>query len=215
MRILLLGSTGRTGKYVLNFSLFMGHQVTALVGNPARIERYSPDLRILAGSPAEKSDISAAMNGCDAVIVTLNNLNSANSAHVQVPFFIANSVRNCLEVMAERGTRRIAVMSMLGVGDSLEYAPAAIRGMKDHGEFKTLFADHEATDILLTESSLDWTEVRPAALCDNGPLKNLLVTYAGTPRPAPTISRRHVAKFLVECLEDKRYFKQNPIISER
>lgn len=215
MRIFLLGATGRTGKYVLNFSLFMGHQVTALVRNPAKIDRVLPNLRVLPGSPENATDIREGIRNCDAVIVTLNNLSRPGCSGDQKPFLIANSVRNCLAAMSEQGTGRIAVMSMVGVGDSLEYAPAAIRGMKDSAEFKNLFADHEATDMLLQESSVNWTEARAVALCDNVPLKHLVVTYAGTPRPAPTISRRHVAKFLVECLEDKNYFKQNPIISER
>lgn len=215
MRIFLLGATGRTGKYVLNFSLLLGHQVTALVRDPARISRIQPDLRILKGSPEDPADIKEGIKNCDAVIVTLNNLSQPGCGGGQAPFFIANSVRNCLGAMSERGPRRIAVMSMVGVGDSLDYAPAAIRAMKDQGELKTLFADHEATDMLLKESDMDWTEVRAVALCDNGPLKDLVVTYAGTPRPAPTISRRHVGKFLVECLEDKYYFKKSPIISER
>lgn len=215
MRIFLLGGTGRTGKYVLNFSLLMGYQVTALVRNPAGIDRIPPELRIVTGSPENEADIKEGMRNCDAVIVTLNNLSRPGAGGGQAPFLIANSVRNCLAVMSNRGPARIAVMSMLGVGDSLEYAPAAIRGMKDSAEFKTLFSDHEATDMLLRESDANWTEVRAVALCDNGPLKDLVVTYAGTPRPAPTISRRHVAKFLVECLEDRNYFKKSPIVSER
>jgi len=215
MRILLLGATGRTGKFVLNFCLLMGHQVTALVRDSARLERITPDLRVVKGSPEILSDVQEAIKNCDAVIVTLNNITTPGNISVQAPFLIANSVRNCLAAMAERGPRRIVVMSMLGVGDSLGYAPAAIREMKGGNGFKTLFADHEATDILLKESVMDWTEVRAVALCDNGPLKDLVVTCGGTPRPAPTISRRHVAKFLVECLDDKNYFKKSPIISER
>jgi len=215
MRIFLLGATGRTGKYVLNFSLLMGYQVTALVRDPARLDRILPDLRVVTGSPENAADIQEGIRNCDAVIVTLNNLSRSECGGGQAPFLIANSVRNCLSAMARRGPDRIAVMSMLGVGDSLEYAPAAIRGMKGSTEFKNLFADHEATDLLLRESTVNWTAARAVALCDNGPLKDLVITYGGTPRPAPTISRRHAAKFLVECLDDKNYFKKSPVISER
>jgi len=215
MRILLLGATGRTGRFVMDFCRLLGYQVTALVRDASRLERIPPDLRVVKGSPEILSDVQEAIKNCDAVIVTLNNISTPGSISIQAPFLIANSVRNCLAVMAERGPRRIVVMSMLGVGDSLGYAPAAIHGMKGSNEFKTLFADHEATDMLIKESPLDWTEVRAVGLRENGPLKDLIVTYAGTPRPAPTISRRHVAKFLVECLDDKNYFKKSPIISER
>jgi putative NADH-flavin reductase len=138
MRIFLLGATGRTGKYVMNFSLLMGHQVTALVRNPARIERIQPDLRVLTGSPENTEDIKEGMRNCDAVVVTLNNLSQPGYGSGQTPFLIANSVRNCLSVMSERGPRRIVVMSMVGVGDSMEYAPAVIRAMKDGGELKPL-----------------------------------------------------------------------------
>jgi putative NADH-flavin reductase len=215
MRIFLLGATGRTGKYVMNFSFLMGHQVTALVRNPAKIDRILPDLRVLTGSPENITDIREGMRNCDAVIVTLNNLSQSGCGSDQTPFLIANSVRNCLSVMSERGPRRIVVMSMVGVGDSLECAPAAIRAMKDGGELKPLFADHEAADMLLKRSDMNWTEVRAVALCDQGPLKDLVVTYGGVPRPAPTITRRHAAKFLIECIEDRRYFGKAPVISER
>jgi hypothetical protein len=36
----------------------------------------------------------------------------------------------------------------------------------------------------------------------NGPVKELVVSYGGQPKPAMLISRKHVAKFMIDCLQN-------------
>jgi putative NADH-flavin reductase len=49
MRFLAIGGSGRTGKLVINELLERGHQVTALIRNPASLEERS-GLNIVQGT---------------------------------------------------------------------------------------------------------------------------------------------------------------------
>lgn len=42
MKLLLLGATGRTGKLALDYALPLGHEVVALVRDPAKVSVTSP-----------------------------------------------------------------------------------------------------------------------------------------------------------------------------
>jgi hypothetical protein len=57
--------------------------------------------------------------------------------------------------------------------------------------------------------------VRPAILTNDTSLKPLVVSYEGRPKPALTIARALVARFLVEILDKPEFFRKLPIVSER
>ena len=70
MKILVLGATGRTGKFIIEEALKKGHYVTAIARDPAKLEKYKID--IIQGTPYDYDTLEKALNGCDAVINTLN-----------------------------------------------------------------------------------------------------------------------------------------------
>jgi len=49
MKILLLGATGRTGKYVIEEALKKGHKISAIARDPEKIKDYQID--ITKGTP--------------------------------------------------------------------------------------------------------------------------------------------------------------------
>ena len=64
------------------------------------------------------------------------------------------------------------------------------------------------------DSKLDWTIVRPVGLNDHKELKTLEVTYDAPP-PTRSISRRQVAKFMVDALETNFFINKAPTLSEK
>jgi uncharacterized protein YbjT (DUF2867 family) len=66
---------------------------------------------------------------------------------------------------------------------------------------------------LLKASSLDWTIIRPAGLTNSSREKAVKVSFNGDPKPGYTISRRNVAKFMLEALENRSYLRQSPTVS--
>src|SRR3979409_1428120 len=76
MNLLVLGATGRTGRLVVEQALAADHGVTALVRSPEKLTLVHSNLRVVAGEATDKSALSEALEGADAVISTLGGTGS-------------------------------------------------------------------------------------------------------------------------------------------
>lgn len=216
-RILLFGATGRTGGHVLNYALEKGYAVTALVRNPEKLAITSAQLKVVKGFPTNAEDVKSAMEDCDILISTLSALpenESISFKKLNAPHTLETSMRNAIQSMQESGKKRIITLSSIGVGDSFPLAPWYMKFFIKISNFKIVFADHNRQEGLLMESDLDWTIARPVALNDDTTIKKLAVTYTQTPSPF-RISRKQLAKFLVDCIHDSNFIRKAPILSER
>jgi uncharacterized protein YbjT (DUF2867 family) len=214
--ILLIGATGRTGQHVLSYALDKGHHVKALVRDPEKIAVKSDRLELITGTPVELEDVRKAAPGCDAVISTLNNPRKTESIWarpVNPPDLMTACMRNEVTAMKESGIRRIVLMTGAGAGDSYAAMPLFMKAFIKLTSLKYVYADHDGQEAVLKESGLDWTIVRPVGLTDKDEIRELAVGKDG--KHSAFISRRAVAKFLVDSLEDNNLIGQAPIISER
>ncbi len=72
MKLTLLGATGPTGQRVLDQALKAGHQVTALVRDPARLpQRQDGRVTVVTGDATRTEDLKQAISGSDAVLSAL------------------------------------------------------------------------------------------------------------------------------------------------
>lgn len=217
-RILLLGATGRTGRLALEYALSQGMEVSALVRNAAAITARSDRLTVIEGSPMNADDVRNAVEGCEAVVSTLNNNRTSDNPwarRLSPSLFMTQSIRTCLAAMKERGMRRIVVLSSVGVNDSFDDAVFVMRWLIRNTNLQYTFQDHDAQESELRRSGMDWTAVRAALLNDGKKLKTLVESYYNEPKPALMISRLHTARYLIDCLNDQTTFRKAPTISER
>jgi putative NADH-flavin reductase len=122
--LFLLGATDRTRRLAADYALTEGHTVTALVREPARLAAR-PGLKLVTGTPEREADIEDAFaraSPADGVVVALNNVRTSDlpwAKQVSPPRFMADAVRFTTDAMKRHGVERIAVVSAIGVGDSL------------------------------------------------------------------------------------------------
>lgn len=215
-RILLLGATGRTGSLAVQYALDRGYSVTALVRNPDRINIQSDRLTVIKGLPTEIKDVRQAMKNCDCVISLLSALSEKESMSFRKiipPHTLETSIRNIVICMEEIGIQRILSLSSIGVGDSFRYAPWYMKLFIRISNFKIVFADHHKQEQLLKKSDLDWTIVRPVALNNNEESGTLIIQYDRTPKPF-TMSRKQLAKFMIDNIPTTEFIRKAPILSE-
>lgn len=215
-RILLYGATGRTGELIVAYALQKGYAVTALVRNPDKLQLKSEHLTIIRGLPTNLDDVRQALRGCDAVISALSALPESDSMSrkkLTLPHTLATTMRNTVTAMGEQGVRRIVTLSSIGAGESWPYAPWYMRLAIKLTNFKFVFADHGAQESLLRQSNLDWVIARPVALNNNETTGKLVVGYDKTPSPF-AISRRQLARFMVDSLAGNEFVHQAPLLSE-
>lgn len=65
---------------------------------------------------------------------------------------------------------------------------------------------------MVRASDVDWVLARSVALSDAAPSGPLRAALAGTEKPAMSISRADVARFLLDALEDDTWLHQAPLI---
>ena len=215
--ILLFGATGRTGRQVLKYALGKGYNVTALVRSPEKITEKSAALTVIKGLPTDVDAVRKANLNCDRVISTLNPISEKDIISlrkIKPPRILEKSVRNAIECMRENGIRKIAVVSSVGIGDTYLLATWFMRLLGKITNFRNSFDDHNKQESILMNSNLDWVIARPVSLNNNETLQNLVINYDKKPSPFK-ISRKQLAKFLVDCLETGEYFKKSPILSEK
>ncbi|MCE7991792.1 MAG: NAD(P)H-binding protein [Roseivirga sp.] len=218
MKILLLGATGRTGSHILTEALKRGYEVHALVRDPSKVKIQSIGLVLFTGNPENRMALAKAIEGCDAVVSALNisRVSDFPWARLRTPVdFLENMLTHLIELMSDEQIKRLVLTSAWGVGDSRKEIPGWFRWFIDNSNVGKAYSQHEIQENLLRNSNLDWTAVRPVGLTNRNKIKELVVSEQGKPRPRLTISRKHTAQFMLNCLEEASYIRATPVISEK
>jgi uncharacterized protein YbjT (DUF2867 family) len=209
MRVLVIGATGGTGRELVQQALAQGHQVTAFVRDPAKLQIEHANLRVAQGDVLDYATVEAAMRGQDAVLSALGHKR----------FFYPNKIqsvgmRNILRAMKACEVPRLICETALGIGSSVGrlglpyifFVLPLILGF--------YMWDKVRQEELIMASDRDWIIVR-AGLLKNGPARG---AYRHGPEagnyfwPLP-ISRADVAAFMLKQLRDDSYLAQAPGIS--
>ena len=209
MKILVIGSTGGTGRAIVEQALAQGHHVTAFARRPEEVTLRHERLEIAQGNVLDEKSVSEAVQGKDAVLSALG--------HKQ--WFIKTSIlsegtRNIIAAMQKHGVKRFVCETTLGIGDT--------RGKL--GLYYTLFVipvivffyfkDKERQERYIQESGLDWVIVRPGQLT-NGRKRGTYRhgTEVGSWWRTVTISRADVADFMLKQLTEDAYLRKTPGIA--
>ena len=208
MKLLVLGATGATGLQIVQQALAQGHQVTALVRDPAKLKISHPALRVVQGSmPEDAAALASALQGQDAVLSSLGLRNALRANSLQ-----ERSMQALVPAMLAAGMRRLITVSANGVGDSHAASPLLPRIMY-RLLLGDIFADKKAGEDVVRASSLDWTFAYPTLLT-NGPRTG---KYRAGERlelsGMPKISRADVADFVLKQLQDRSWSRKRPVIT--
>ena len=218
MRIAILVGTGRTGQWILKEGVERGHELVALVRSPEKIPDASPRLQFVKGSPTIINDVRKAVKGADAVLSALNVNRSSDLPWATVTSpkdLISSSIKNAIDAMHEEHVKRIVVVSAYGVGETKKNIGSIGRLFLYGTNVKYAYLDHERQEQLLMASDLDWTALRPTRLVSNEALKQVIASIDGVPKPKGSISRRNLARFMLDCAEKVLHVRQAPTVSQK
>ena len=216
MKILLFGISGRTGKLVAAEAIKRGHSVVGIARDPAKVSL--PGAEIIAGTPYDYQTVENAIEGCDAVISTMSGFPSSQSLFGKLPEphdIMSVSVGNAVKLMKQKGISRIAIMTALGVGDSLKQVPLIFRILIAISNIGIAYKDHAAQETILENSKLDWTVVRPVSLNDKNDEIAVMYNLKGESKIKSSVSRNAVAHFMLDCIEKGLFIWQKPGISNK
>jgi len=172
---------------VVEQALAAGHTVTALVRSPGKLTTANPNLRVVSGSATDKSDLSRALQGADAVISTLGGKGSV----------IEDSSQAIVAAARAAGVSRVVVLSSWVVEqDRMDAVSRLVTGIA----MGPMIKDKSAGERVLRRSDLEWTIVYPSVLTDGPANGSVVVVPEGAKRRlSERISRADVAAWLVQA----------------
>lgn len=207
-RIAVFGATGLTGGLVVRRALAQGHEVVALVRDPARMRLEHPALVVIGGSPTAISDVERCVQGADAVI---HCLGIGGKGDGRPTTLVSDSVKAVLAAMQRHGVPRIVCMSNVGAGGSGTWfanriiIPLFLRWLVP------IVEDKNRMEAALKEGSVEWVSVRLPNIVE-GPVKPCRVSADGR-SIGLSITSESAALFLLEQVSSDKYLRRAPSVS--
>lgn len=200
MKTIIFGASGTVGKLAVQQMLHDGHEVTAFARSPEKIAIDDPKLTYVAGDALSASAVANAVNGHDAVVITLGSGMSRKSK------IRSQGTLNIIQAMHKHGVQRLICQSTLGAHESWSNLNFFWKRIMFGALIRPVFQDHELQENFVRASGLKWTIVRPGAF-EEGPETGAFKEDIKPMDRALTlkISRADIARFLSRQLSDLRY----------
>ncbi|MCT4355859.1 NAD(P)H-binding protein [Streptomyces sp. Je 1-79] len=198
MKLTVFGATGGIGREIVRQALAAGHDVTAVVRDPARFAVTGERLEVYRADLTDPAALRGAVAGKDAV---LSGLGARSRADAGVT---AKLTRSVVAAMDAESVRRLLVVSASPLGPVPDGEPllgkaiTAIVG----SVLKDVYADLRVMEAELAASATDWTSVRPPKLT-NAPVTGRYRTVVdGNPRGGRSLARADVAHAMLAMIDD-------------
>ena len=163
--VALIGASGFVGTAILNELLMRGHQVTAIVRNPEKINAENPHLQVVKADVADTETLVKICQGKDALISAYNpgwtNPNIYEETLHNYPLILqAAKQAQVGRLLCVGGAGTLFCAPGLRVVDSGVIPDAIMGGVRSLGEFYL--------NTLMNEKDIDWVFFSPAGTLEPG-----------------------------------------------
>ncbi|MFK0047310.1 NAD(P)-dependent oxidoreductase [Streptomyces sp. NPDC090741] len=204
MKLTVFGATGGVGREVVRQALDAGHEVTAVVRDPARLDVPAHE-RLVVAVVRDLTDEDALVPVLAGRSAVISALGAASNKQARLTPVTGPALRAIVSAMDRAGVSRLAAVSAAPVGPDVAtdgfvarrvFLPLLRRALRD------LYADLAVMEATIRASDTDWTVIRPPRLL-NKPRTGSYRRVIGANVPdARTISRADVADALLVSLTD-------------
>jgi putative NADH-flavin reductase len=198
MRVIIFGSTGRTGKYLIQYALEQGFEVTAFARLPDAVSIHHPRLRVHQGDATREKEVDAAFaSGQDAVLFAVGtDLGQTNLRQT--------AMKNIIAAMQKHHVRRIVGIGGMGILQESE-EKMIFEDPEFPKEYHPVSQDHYAAWQALLRSGLDFTFVCPPNIPD-GPFTGKYIVQENYPPDGKfLIDTADLAHFMIQELAEPRF----------
>ena len=197
MKLVVFGSTGGTGKQIVERALADGHDVVAVARRPDAVTATHAHLKVVKGDVLEPASVTAAIAGADCVLAAIGPANNK-----QPGTLISAGMANLVTAMTAAGPKRLVFESGLMMTDGTGLSLFSRIGVSIYRSmYRALWADKKIAEATILASALDYVIVRPPALDDTerGGIKNGVDIAVSA---ASKIGHADVARFMVAAASD-------------
>jgi putative NADH-flavin reductase len=206
MRLAIFGSTGPTGRELVQQALAAGHYVTAYARTPTLLDVHHERLSVMQGDVLDPARVAEAVVGQDAVLSALG------VKPWNVGCTLSEGTRHIVAAMRRHGVRRLIVLSSYGVSESWNSATLPHR-LAMWLVLRGIYRDKARQDGILRASDRDWVLVRPSRFTKGPRTGDYRVASELRLGLRAEISRADVADFMLRQLTDGTWLRQAVVIS--
>jgi putative NADH-flavin reductase len=199
MKLTVFGATGGTGRELVRQALDAGHDVTAVVRDPARLPVSGDRLEIVRSGLEDPEELRR--------YAVLSGLGPRGRKADGVTARLTRAITGAMET---EGVRRLLVVSASPVGPAPEGdgpLDRAVRGIVS-AVLKDVYADLREMEADLARSDTDWTCVRPPRLQDKPLTGRYRTVVGGTPARGRFLARADVAHAMLSMIDAKETVRQ-------
>ncbi len=199
MKLTIFGATGATGTCLTEQALAAGHDVTAVVRDPARLTVPAhPLLQVVTASVIDPDSIGPAVAGSDAVVTAIGPRGTGPTTVIQ------DSASAIIAAMEKAGSRRLLILSGSIVADEGDspYLRYLLKPLARRTFLRHVCADMRAGESQVRHSDLDWTIVRPPRLISEPATGQVRTAIDSNLPHGFSVSRADLAACLLALADD-------------
>ncbi|MER7132406.1 NAD(P)-dependent oxidoreductase [Streptosporangium saharense] len=199
MKLIVFGATGGTGLQVVVRALDAGHDVTAVVRDPAKLGGDTR-LTVLRGDVLEPASWWRDVGGHDAV---LSCLGSRDRGHPTTVY--SRGTANIIGAMDGTGVRRLLCLSSAGleIPRGTPLAQRLVTRFVIQRLYRYGYADMAVMERLVRASAVDWTIIRPPMLTDGPATGRRRAAIDGHLEGLRSVSRADLADYMLGHVGDR------------
>ncbi len=210
-KLLIVGASRGIGLEVVKQALARGYPVRALARSADKITFSDQRLEKQKGSALNPEDVSSAVKGVDAVILTLGI--PAGSEMILGPVrLFSQATRIVVSAIEKAGVQRLICVTGFGAGDSRS-SIGYIQGAAFRLVFGRAYDDKDVQEGIVRNSGLKWVIVRPVILTNGSKTGNYRILNDPKTWKNGFISRADVADFIIKQVEADTYLRKTPVLT--
>ncbi len=210
MKIAVIGASAGIGLETVKRALERNHEVVALARSAVQ-HPENPLLSSINGDALNKNNLTRAIEGSDAVIVTLGTRKNMDQTTLFSDF-----AKLLIEIQKESKSKAShLIVTGFGTGESANYVGRFVKLFLKYF-LKDVYSDKAKMEELISSSDLNWLIVRPGRLLDKPRTEKYRIEtslYKGINIGA--INRSDVADYLVKQAEQPTDILKFAAISQK
>ncbi len=208
-KIALFGGTGRTGRKFLDKALANDYKVTALARDTSQLKPHK-HLVGIQGDVLNQEDVNHVVKNSDIVVSLFGHVKGSPKG------LQTKGTTHIINAMQKYDVKRIISLSGGGLPfpekDEPKFIDKLIRTIMKIAVPKILNDAINHAEVL-RKSDRDWMIVRAPRLTDDKEKGQYKVGWVGV-NASTKISRTDLADFILKQIEDTKFSKQMPFVSE-
>ena len=206
-QLLIIGANGGIGRQCVELALNAGHQVTALVRNPANLPLIHQNLEVVQGDLLKPATLEKYLVGKDAIISAIGVKGGMFGDKPTTLYSEGNA--NLLQAMESTGIKRGFFISASAIEIS-PVIPFFIRLVAKYviqRLLKHMYADLRRMESIIKASDAKWTIIRPPQLTDQPVTGHYRTAINDWLKDCLKISRADVAHFIIHNVNNPAIIK--------